>query len=396
MKGKLYYQDQYIREFQSNLVSQQKSEDGRWFAVLEETAFYPAGGGQPSDTGMLNNVKVTEVEEMDGIIRHYLEGPIADEGPITGMINWNRRFDHMQQHSGQHILSAAFVESLGYETVSFHLGKETSTIDLNTSDLTEGERLKAEALANEIILQNLPIHTKWVNKYEAGKYPLRKRLAVEEDIRLVIIPEFDYNGCGGTHPGSTGEVGLIKILGWEKQRKNTRVSFVCGQRVAKQLHEKNHILKQLTGVVNAPPSEMVSSVKTLIENGKKNEKLLEEARQTILSYEAEALGNSAVDIHGTKVVKKVLQHRSMAEMQQMARSVLQRHGAVVLLVSENGDKLQFVFGAAPSCHNDMKELVSYALEITNGKGGGNSSLAQGGGSAVMPGEELLNRLMEQL
>jgi alanyl-tRNA synthetase len=396
LKEKLYYHDPYLRQFKSKLMSQQKNEDGRWFAVLEKTAFYPTGGGQPFDTGVLNNSTVLEVEEVGGVIRHYLDSPLETNGEITGEIDWTRRFDHMQQHAGQHILSAGFADHLGYQTESFHLGKALCTIDLNTPELTEAEILLAEELANEVILRNLPIHTKWVNKNEAGQFPLRKELTVEEDIRLVIIPEFDYSGCGGTHPRSTGEVGLIKILGRETQRKNTRITFVCGQRVVEQLHEKNATLKQLTGIVNAPPTEMVSAVTTLIENAKKTEKLLEEARQTILTYEAEDLVQSSVDIPGAKLVKKVLQNRSMAEMQKVARTILQDHEVVVLLVSENGDKLQFVFGAAPSCQKNMKDLIGIALEITNGKGGGNSYLTQGGGSAVMTGEELLKRLVEKL
>jgi alanyl-tRNA synthetase len=396
LKEKLYYRDPYIREFNTKLAAQQKSEDGRWYARLEETAFYPTGGGQPSDTGMLNNIRVTEVEEVDGIIRHYLDSPLEETSEVTGRIDWKRRFDHMQQHSGQHILSASFSEILGYETVSFHLGTAVCTIDLATPELTEEESLKAEKAANDVILKNKPIHTKWIDKNEVDQYPLRKKPAVENDIRLVIIPDIDYNGCGGTHPASTGEVGMIKILGWEKQRKNTRVTFVCGQRVAEQLREKNAIVKKLTGVVNAPPTEMVSAVTTLIENNKKNEKLLEEARQTILKYEAENLADSFIEIGGVKIVKDVLQHRSMADLQQMVRSILQNHEVVVLLVSENGDKLQFVLGAASSCNRNMKELAAYALELTSGKGGGNPSMAQGGGSAELTGEELLNRLVEKL
>ncbi|EDL65855.1 serine-tRNA(Ala) deacylase AlaX [Bacillus sp. SG-1] len=395
LKEKLYYEDAYLREFKTKLVSQQQSEDGRWFAQLEETAFYPTGGGQPFDKGTLNNSMVTEVEEVEGIIRHYIDSPLKGTYEISGAINWTRRFDHMQQHAGQHILSASFSKSLGYETVSFHLGRDTCTIDINTSALTEEESSKAEALANQVILQNQPIHTKWINKEEVDQYPLRKKPAVEGDIRLVIIPEFDYNGCGGTHPRSTGEVGMIKILNWEKQKKNTRVTFVCGQRVADQLHEKNSILKELTGVLNAPPSEMISAVRTLIENGNKNEKLLEEARETILVYEAEDLIKSSVDRGGVKVVKKVLQHRSMADMQKMARTILQTHEVVVLLVSENGDKLQYVFGSCSSCQKDMKELIGVALALTDGKGGGNPSMAQGGGSAVITGEELLERLLDK-
>ncbi|MGD6968018.1 alanyl-tRNA editing protein [Rossellomorea vietnamensis] len=394
MTQKLYYLDQYIRDFKTKLISQERSEDGRWFAILEETAFYPAGGGQPSDTGTLNDNAVVEVEEIAGVIRHYMDRPLESSHEVEGRIEWDKRFDHMQQHSGQHILSAAFSESSGYETVSFHLGKETCSIDLNIEELSEEDCMKAEALANQKIMENIPIHTKWISKNELDHYPLRKTPTVEKDIRLVIIPGFDYNGCGGTHPESTGQAGMIKILDWEKQRKNIRVTFVCGKRVTSQLHQKNEVLKELTGVLNAPPPQMSQAVRTLIENGNKNEKLLAEARKTILDYEADILSRSFEDIKGLKVVKQIFSQRSMADLQHLAKGVLQANEAVVLLVSENGDKLQFVFGSAKADKN-MKELMAYAVQLTEGKGGGRPSLAQGGGNAVLTGEELMERLLDK-
>ncbi|WP_313897576.1 alanyl-tRNA editing protein [Bacillus litorisediminis] len=166
------------------------------------------------------------MEDREGEIRHYLEKPIPDiSQPVIGQIDWDRRFDHMQQHAGQHILSAAFEELFHMKTVSFHLGTEVLTIDLDTSELTEDIALQAENLANQIILENRPIETKWVTEEEAKKYRLRKELSVTDQIRLVIIPDFDYNGCGGTHPSSTGQVGSIKILNWEKQRKKSGFSL---------------------------------------------------------------------------------------------------------------------------------------------------------------------------
>ncbi len=260
MTTKLYYQDAYINTFTTSIEKQDKDELDQWYVVLKETAFYPTGGGQPSDLGTLNNTKVKNVEEIDGEIRHYIEAPFNDEAlEIIGKIEWERRFDHMQQHAGQHILSAAFEETFQYKTISFHLGKETLTIDLEVNGLTENEALQAEEAANRIIQENRPIETKWVTKDEAGQYPLRKQPSVSEDIRLVIIPDFDYNGCGGTHPRSTGEVGAIKILDWEKHRGHIRLQFVCGNRVLTQLHTKQAIVKSLTSLLQAPEPEIGTS-----------------------------------------------------------------------------------------------------------------------------------------
>ncbi|WP_113930118.1 DHHA1 domain-containing protein [Bacillus sp. P14.5] len=396
MTQKLYYNDPYVREFKTKLIAQEKSENGRWFAILEETAFYPEGGGQPSDTGMLNDNFVVDVQETEGIIRHYMDRQLDSDYEINGRIDWNRRFDHMQQHCGQHILSAAFFEEAGYETVSFHLGQDICSIDLNSKELSKEECMSAEAAANQKILENIPVYTKWISKDELHKYPLRKTPSVEKDIRLVIIPEYDYNGCGGTHPESTGQVGMIKVLNWEKQREHMRVTFVCGQRVSTQLHKKNEVLKELTGVLNSPPSQMVQAIRTLIKNGNRNEKLLEEARQKNLDYEAESLILAYYDISGIKVAAHVFSKRSMADLQSLARRMLQENDVVVLLVSENEDKLQFVFGSGSACGKDMKKLIEYAVNLTGGKGGGRPSLAQGGGHAVLSGEELMELLLENI
>ena len=232
---KLYYQNQSMRAFRSKLKRMDQDEKGRIYAVLEKTAFYPTGGGQPHDTGTINGVYVYDVEEAEGEIRHFIEERLEVDSECVGELDWERRFDHMQQHAGQHILSAAFEQVCGYQTVSFHLGKETCTIDLHTGALREEVAFQAEQLANQLILENRPIEAKWVTQEELSQYSLRKDLSVSENIRLVIIPDFDYNGCGGTHPESTGKVSSIKILHWEKQKGHARLHFVCGNRVMKNL-----------------------------------------------------------------------------------------------------------------------------------------------------------------
>ena len=255
-------------------------------------AFYPTGGGQPHDTGTINGIEIINVEEIDGEIRHFVaegESVAGLSGEIKGVLNWERRFDHMQQHAGQHILTAAFVELFDLPTVSFHLGSDTVTIDLQTSAVTEDQLAFAEKRANEIILENRDILTKWVTMEEANQYPLRKALKVEGDIRLVIIPDYDYNGCGGTHPTSTGQVQAIKILATEKMKQNIRVHFVCGKRVLQTLHLQNNVLTNVAKQLSAPKEDASIALQKVMTTVKATEKALTEAQDELLTYEANAL-----------------------------------------------------------------------------------------------------------
>lgn len=392
MEQKLYYQNAYLKSFSAQLINQEIDESGRLYAVLSQTAFYPTGGGQPFDTGTLNDIKVMDVEEVDGEIRHYIETHLDTTDSIKGMIDWERRFDHMQQHSGQHILSAAFEELYNYKTVSFHLGKDTLTIDLETENLSFEEAAEVEVLANKIILENRPIITEWVNEDELSQYKLRKELSVSKNIRLVIIPDFDYNGCGGTHPDSTGQVASLKILGWERQKKKVRVEFVCGKRVLQQLGRKHSVLQQLTASLNAPEQDMVETVNRMLVHRKELEKTLEESREKLLSYEsAELIAECDGD-----VASKVYKNRSIQELQKLARLLVSdAEDRTFLLVAENGDKLQFVFARGKNANRNLKEWTTEALLLIDGKGGGNDFLSQGGGR-LMDGEQFVQQLIGKI
>ena len=388
---KLYYENPYIKTFETELVYQAADDKERVYAVLKETAFYPTGGGQPHDKGTLNGIKVVDVEEAEGEIRHYLERELEPSiSGISGEIDWNRRFDHMQQHAGQHILSAAFEELYGYKTVSFHLGKEILTIDLEISELPVGHAEEAERLANAIILENRPIEARWVSAEEASQYPLRKQLSVSEDIRLVIIPEFDYNGCGGTHPTSTGQVAGVKILDWERQKKKIRVQFICGSRILMQLQTKHEITGNLSQLLNAPEQDLPSAASRLIEIGKDLEKQLEAAKEALLAYEAKEMFTAGKE----KCISKVFEGRSVQELQKLARLIAsQTENADVILINETADKLQFVCARGADSESDMKSLSAELLQKINGKGGGNPQFAQGGGDKLMSGEDLLEYAM---
>jgi alanyl-tRNA synthetase len=395
MKEKLYYLNPYTKSFSAHVVKQEQGEDGGWYVVLDQTAFYPTGGGQPYDEGTIDGRKVINVEEVEGEIRHYLDGPLQEIQEIkTGEIDWARRFDHMQQHCGQHILSAAFDHLFQYKTVGFHLGAETLTIDLETENLTKEEINKAEELANKIILENRLIEVKWVTEEELSQYSLRKETKVKEDIRLVIIPDFDYNGCGGTHPNTTGEVSAVKILDWERQKKKVRVQFVCGNRVIQQLDRKQQILLKLTKLLNSPEKEMEAAVLRLLDSGKSLEKALEQAKENLLLFEAKELTSRSAFLEGNKMAAEVFHNRSIQELQKLARFVTTAEKQVlVFFVSETENRLQLVFARGVARTENMKTLIGEILPLIHGKGGGNESFAQGGGELLMPAEEILHKIL---
>lgn len=390
LKDRHYYEDVYRTTFTAKLMKNGIDENDRPYVVLDNTAFYPTGGGQPHDTGTLNGIEVMDVEEVDGEILHFLakEGELPSN--VEGVINWERRFDHMQQHAGQHILTAAFVELFGIQTISFHLGREMVTIDLDVSEVTDSQLAAAEKRANEIILQNRPIETKWVSYEETAQYPLRKQLAVEDEIRLVIIPDFDYNGCGGTHPASTGEIGLLKILSTEKQKKKIRVHFVCGNRVLQQLHRKNEELSEASKLLSAPESGVTAAIEKLIATNQNLEKALEEKKDALLSFEA----NELLSEKTNGIVRAAFYNRTVQELQKLSRLLVALdEETIVVLTAENEERLQFVAARGAASDANMKAVASSILPKLNGKGGGNEAFVQGGGERTMGGEQLADLIV---
>lgn len=389
MTTKLYYKDPYVKTFSASVTRQEQD-----YVVLSETAFYPTGGGQPHDNGTINGIEVTNVEIIDGEIRHYLATSLPPNTKyIDGTIDWKRRFDHMQQHAGQHILSAAFDNSFGIKTVSFHLGKDSSTIDLDISDISEQQLTEVEALANKIILENRPIESKWVTEEELTQYKLRKPTKVKEDIRLVIIPDFDYNACGGTHPNVTGQVGLLKILHFEKQKRNIRVEFVCGERVITHLQRKHTIITNLISNLSSPEEKLEDAVHALLNKDKVQEKHISNLSAQILQYEAKDLIR---DAEGT-IITSTFENRSIQELQKLAKLIIaQSIESVCILVSKNEGRKQIVAARGSSVDQNMKELVENVLPLIQGKGGGNTTIAQGGGESSISSEQLLESAIQYL
>lgn len=386
MTKKLYYENPYIQTFSARVLKQEQD-----YVVLSETAFYPTGGGQPHDTGTLNGIFVANVETIDGEVRHFLAKSLPRNVEVVeGSINWDRRFDHMQQHAGQHILSAAFESLFGFQTISFHLGKDSATIDLDTTAVSVEQLKEAEKLANQIILENRPIDTKWVTLEELAQYKLRKATTLTEDIRLVIIPDFDYNACGGTHPKETGQVSLIKILQTEKQKRHIRVEFVCGERVLTHLHRKQQVLLNLISTLNAPEKKLIDAAKVLLDNRKASEKQIADLKDMLIYYEAKELLSKTE----TSIITDTFQNRSIQTLQNLAKEVVvSSPETICILVSDNEHKLQIIAAKGDMVEKSMKELIVNVLPYINGKGGGNEKMAQGGGENTLSSEQLIEKAL---
>jgi alanyl-tRNA synthetase len=398
MQTRFYYENSMTKQFTSTIEKITQDEQNNTYIVLHNTAFYPTGGGQPHDTGTINGIQIINVEEIDGEIRHYVaEGGSVEglSGEVEGVLNWERRFDHMQQHAGQHILTAAFVELFDLPTVSFHLGSDTVTIDLQTSAVTEDQLAAAEKRANEIILENRDILTKWVTMEEANTYPLRKALKVEGDIRLVIIPDYDYNGCGGTHPTSTGQVQAIKILATEKMKQNIRVHFVCGKRVLQTLHLQNNVLTNVAKQISVPKEDAAIALQKVMATAKATEKALADAQDELLTFEANALLADA-EQNNKETIIQLFPERSMQQLQKLAKLLTAKENVKVALVGEFEEKYQIVVARGNAQAISMKNVMQTILPLIDGKGGGSDQLAQGGGSKLISAEAIIHALTDAL
>ncbi|MEE1130310.1 MAG: DHHA1 domain-containing protein [Caryophanon sp.] len=385
MKHLLYYNDAYIQQFDAT-VTEVGEQDGRAYVVLSNTAFYPTGGGQPHDTGTLNGVAVTDVEKVGDDIRHYVSAPVT--GSITGQIDWTRRFDFMQQHAGQHILTAAFVELFNIQTTSFHLGSETVTIDVDVAAVTDEQLAQAEARANDIILQNRPIETKWITADELGDYNLRKDVAVEGDIRLVIIPNFDYNGCGGTHPSSTGQVQMLKILHVEKMKKQMRIHFVCGQRVLHELAMRKRVLTDVARQLNVPETDAATALQKVMNSAKQTDKKL----QALLDVQLDSV---VAQLAENTIATQAFDDLSMQQLQKIARAVVtQNADAQVFLASHVDGKIQIVAARGENVTRSMKDITAHVLPLINGKGGGNDQFVQGGGEPLLTAAQVVEAMQQ--
>lgn len=370
---RLYYADSYLTRFGAHVVAR----DGARVA-LDQSAFYPEGGGQPADHGTLAGVPVTDVQvDEGGTVWHTLAGPL-DTDEVIGLIEWPRRLDHIQQHHGQHLLSAAFEELFSFPTVSFHLGPDSSTIDLATAALTAGQAEAAEARTNQVIWEDRPVHARFVGTEELATIPLRKPPAVSRAIRIVSVPDFDHSACGGTHPRATGAVGLLHIRRLERRGAETRVEFVCGGRALRNLRRDHDLLTRLAGASSVGVGELEDAVTRLRAEHGATRKRLAEAQRRLHEFEADALMEEEGErIQESILVATVFRDREVAEVQALARELSRRGGHAVFGVLHEGRATLLVVRSIHLGAFDAGRLLKAALAEFGGKGGGSPDGAQG-------------------
>jgi alanyl-tRNA synthetase len=367
---KLYFDDPYQVEFNSKVVKT-FSHNNQPALILEQTCFYPESGGQPSDRGTINGIDVKSVFEEDGIIVHLLS-QLETTDEIHGMVDWETRFDHMQQHAGQHILSQSFYERIRGETVSFHMGTESSTVEIDVRKISGQALEEVEKLSNSIVFQNKEIKSYFVSEDQIMNVPLRGLPKKSGRIRVVEVSGFDYTACGGTHPKRTGEIGIIKILKQERIRNNSRFEFVCGNRALRDYIAKNKILSQAATRFSVPEKEVPRAVEKLFSDFQTLKKSHKKIQQKLSRVVAQDIIREAKD----KFIYHIFTDKTPEELRFLALNIIETHGLVVLLGLKKDKKVHVILARSDDCDIDLRKLVAIVADLINGKGGGRPALVE--------------------
>ena len=382
MTDRLYLSDPYLARFTARVVALRELA-GKPAAVLDRSAFYPEGGGQPADRGHLGAALVLDVQERDGEILHALDRPLAEGAEVEGRVDWQRRLDHLQQHHGQHLLSAAFEKVHGAPTTSFHLGEKVCTIDLDASvSALDGPALRAaEAAANETVFRNLPVVARDFTADERAALPLRKE-AVKGD-RVVVVEGVDASPCGGTHPRATGDVGAIAILKAVKWGAGkARIEFVCGGRVVRALAEASAQLQTAAEAFKCAAAEVGQAAQRASTESQTRRKAAEE-------LESELAGHLAVGLAaGTPLGPVVTRLQRSPQLARSVAQALSALGRVALIATVDEGRAHLCFARPKGTGPAMSELVKSALAILGGKGGGSPDFASGSGEPARLDEAL--------
>jgi alanyl-tRNA synthetase len=419
MTERLYYENSFLHDFVATLLAVRPLPDGRRALVFDRTAFYPTSGGQTFDTGWIEwenldnpqalrpKFRVSEVmeDEASGEVLHVietapeLEHALADATAapgesavrVRGFIDVERRRDHLQQHSGQHVLSAAFVELFELPTVSFHMGEESCTIDLEAKSLSPEQVRRAEERANQIVFEDRPVKTHFVSPEQAREMGLRKiPPAGRERLRIIEIADFDLCACGGTHVRSTGQTGAILLRKVEKVKQGMRVEFVCGERAVRFARKDYETLAEAAGLYSAhlwtAPEQIRKSLEELKTAAKREHKLLEE----VAELTAAKMLAASEPAGGIRLIAQVLTGHDIAFAKMLAQKLVAEPGAVALLGC-GAEQPALVFAQWRGGPFDMGALMKQEMARLGSRGGGSRELAQGG----VPGPEQLDGAIER-
>jgi alanyl-tRNA synthetase len=403
MTERLYYSDSHLLEFDARVVSISKLEDGRAAVALDRTAFYPTGGGQPNDTGTLGAWRVVDCVEEEGAgVLHVLEGDSPELGAtLRGRVDAARRRDHIQQHTGQHILSQTFVELYGAQTRSFRMTTDACEIDVELSDPSDERVERAVTRANEIIWDERVVRVHNVTADEAARLPLRKDSAREGELRVIEIEGFDFSPCGGTHAGRTGEVGVLVARQWERAKGLVRVTFAAGVRALEDYRRANNTARAAAALFSVGREEAAAAAARLQDENKNLQRRLRaseelaaraEARELLEESQGEGFeaSASASSTGEMRLVARVFEGRDAEELRRLASAIAAHARAVALLGARDETGARLVFARAADAHGDMNALLREACRALEGRGGGRPEMAQGGG----PRAERLAQVIE--
>jgi len=381
MTEKLYYDDSRLRSFTATIVARQEMERGP-VVQLDRTAFYPTGGGQAHDTGTLNGIPVRDVwTDDDGEVWHLLDRmPAGDE--VEGKLDWARRFDHMQQHTGQHLLSAAFLRRFDANTLSVHFGAEENTVDLDLPRLTWEAAFKVENEVNHIIWEDRLVEARFVTGAELAQMEIRREPQVEDNVRIVQVQGFDATPCGGTHVARTGEIGLVKLTGISGYKGGVRVSFLCGERALRDYRRAFQLLEDLKLSLTVGQNELPDAVARLQDEAKESRQALYEAQEVLSEIEAERLWEQAPTVDGVKQIVAYWPDRSFDKAQALAKQFRERPKTLIILATGGEGGLRLVCARSEDVDANAAEILRLAAAPLGARGGGSPGMAQGGGPPV--------------
>jgi alanyl-tRNA synthetase len=367
---RLYYDDARLLEFEAAIV-ERTTHEGRPAVILDATAFYPESGGQPWDRGTLDGVEVLEVVDLDGTILHVLRSAIG-EGPVRGRVDAAVRFDHMQQHTGQHVLSQAFFELLKGETRSFHMGPEVSTLEIGLGSITDRDLDRVEDRANAVVWEDREVKTYFVPEERIGEVPLRRPPKKTGLLRVVEVDGFDYSACGGTHVRRTGEIGLVRIGPAEKIRGNLRFEFLCGGRALRDYRLKDRAVRRLAASFSCAAADVGGQVEKLLAEHKTLKKRVRQLDERLAGFEAEEIVRSA----SGRVVAGVLAGRTPEEARFLALAGAKRGELAVAYGAEGQAQAHLILARAESLKADLRQAVPVIAALGPVKGGGGPSLVE--------------------
>ncbi len=385
--------DSYRVEFESTVREVVALDEGKAGVYLDETLFYPESGGQPADRGALNGQEVSGVQETDRGVMHVVDGSFTGGDKVEGKVDWKRRFDHMQQHSGQHLLSRVFLDDHGLRTIGFHLGERTCTIDLGGESVTEEQCSSVEQRCNELIWKNISIADRTVSRDEYEKISsgdVRSRLPDDvEEVRIVEISELDRSTCCGTHVKATGEIGIIKILRVERVKGGPRIEFVCGGRALYDYAGKHAMLSALAGRFSTDWTELECVIDKLSDENKTHRKRIEELGTELARFRASELSQPTATIGDYCVVKRLFDDEDAGALRETANEV-RGQGKTIVLFAAAAPKPSLIFACSKDVPLDMGELLKRSASIAGMKGGGGGDYAQGGGGSGKGLEQALD------